>query len=431
MNFFSAIIITISNVLILMNLKIVKVTYKDILALIIGNFVIIITVLSYKKQLAVPILLIFKILYLNHINKEYKENILLAIMTIFIGFISDVIVSIFIFKICDVSMAELVNNLRLHIITHILVLIVTFIISRILGNIFKRVNLFKIDGKIVKVLLINLGIALIMIYIIGNVYIFSGENNVILILNLAFLIIYCLLITYISKLYINVSKKEIKYKYKDKELEQLKEYISMVEITNSDIRRFKHDYLNILSTINYYIENSDFQGFVKYFNESIIPESNNIKHKNLSFNNLKYIKIAPIKGLLSYKIGRAQELDIEVTVSVLDKIEEVSINIVDLSRILGILLDNAIEEAIMCENKAIEINIIKGNKAKVFVIANTCRSNLPPIYNMMQKGFSTKGDNRGLGLSNIQEIIYGEYENVTLNTYIEDRIFKQEFIIED
>ncbi|ADZ19124.1 Histidine kinase-like ATPase [Clostridium acetobutylicum EA 2018] len=46
------------------------------------------------------------------------------------------------------------------------------------------------------------------------------------------------------------------------------------------------------------------------------------------------------------------------------------------------------------------------------------------IYKIYKRGFSTKGDNRGIGLSNLKDII-GKYPNVMLDTVIEDNQFKQ------
>lgn len=48
---------------------------------------------------------------------------------------------------------------------------------------------------------------------------------------------------------------------------------------------------------------------------------------------------------------------------------------------------------------------------------------------MFEKGFSTKGSDRGLGLLNVKEIVNKNYINVSLNTCIESGLFKQELII--
>jgi len=51
------------------------------------------------------------------------------------------------------------------------------------------------------------------------------------------------------------------------------------------------------------------------------------------------------------------------------------------------------------------------------------------MFKIFQKGFSTKGKNRGLGLSNLREIL-SECEGVTLDTFIEKGFFIQEIGIE-
>jgi two-component system sensor histidine kinase AgrC len=48
---------------------------------------------------------------------------------------------------------------------------------------------------------------------------------------------------------------------------------------------------------------------------------------------------------------------------------------------------------------------------------------------MFEKGFSTKGENRGVGLNNVKDILANRYKNVILNTSIEDEMFKQELWI--
>jgi two-component system sensor histidine kinase AgrC len=49
---------------------------------------------------------------------------------------------------------------------------------------------------------------------------------------------------------------------------------------------------------------------------------------------------------------------------------------------------------------------------------------MPTLSKIFQKAFSTKGENRGLGLSNLKEII-NNYKNVSLDTAIETEEFIQ------
>ena len=52
------------------------------------------------------------------------------------------------------------------------------------------------------------------------------------------------------------------------------------------------------------------------------------------------------------------------------------------------------------------------------------------ISNMEKQGFSTKGEGRGLGLSNVVQVL-GQYENVNKVTEIRDNYFIQTLIISE
>lgn len=71
-----------------------------------------------------------------------------------------------------------------------------------------------------------------------------------------------------------------------------------------------------------------------------------------------------------------------------------------------------------------KIAFINKKKSNIIVIINSCPEDTPPIYKLFEKGFSTKGENRGLGLNNMREII-GSYDNVCLDTLIENGEFIQ------
>ena len=66
-------------------------------------------------------------------------------------------------------------------------------------------------------------------------------------------------------------------KNKNNELEQLKKYTGNVEVLYNDMRKVRHDHMNILTSLIGYINKRDINGLEKYFNSEIIPFSNKIK----------------------------------------------------------------------------------------------------------------------------------------------------------
>ncbi|MFQ7233874.1 MAG: GHKL domain-containing protein, partial [Enterococcus hulanensis] len=62
------------------------------------------------------------------------------------------------------------------------------------------------------------------------------------------------------------------------------------------------------------------------------------------------------------------------------------------------------------------------------IIQNTIREKTLPLQELKQTGVSTRGEKRGLGLSNAEEILLKE-PNILLETVIEEKIFIQRVTI--
>ncbi|ODC71721.1 hypothetical protein BB622_08560 [Listeria monocytogenes] len=101
---------------------------------------------------------------------------------------------------------------------------------------------------------------------------------------------------------------------------------------------------------------------------------------------------------------------------------------IDLCKVVGILLDNAVEAALTCENPVIRIAFVKKGDSIIIVFANSLPVNMPPIYKIFEEGFSTKGEGRGLGLASLREIMK-KYSHVALDTKVTDREVIQELEI--
>lgn len=142
--------------------------------------------------------------------------------------------------------------------------------------------------------------------------------------------------------------------------------------------------------------------------------------------NLANLKITGIKGLILTKTLQAEKEGISVHIEIPDEIEELSMNVIDISRILGIFLDNAIEANIENnENKEIDIAIFHSmSGSTLIIIENTISDNSIMINQIFDEGYSTKGKNRGTGLSTVKSILKN-YPNVMLNTDVNNGVFTQ------
>jgi len=278
------------------------------------------------------------------------------------------------------------------------------------------------------IILIYIGLALLSIHINEKIYkyYFVDTSKNIIIMNVILTFIYFMLgfikICYNKK---NI-KKQIIYEQNSKNLENLMQYTNIMENMIDESRRFRHDYINILSTINGYIEDKDIDGLEEYFREEILCKSLKINYNKLF--NLKNIRISGIKGLLSSKIITALDLNLNLHIEINEIIDNISADIIDICRVLGILLDNAIEAAYFTESKNLNIVIIKIDNFIMFIISNSFSEKIQSVSKLYDEGFSTKGKNRGIGLNIVKDTVE-DYSNILLNTEIKDNLFKQELVI--
>ncbi|MFW3519771.1 quorum-sensing sensor histidine kinase AgrC [Staphylococcus caprae] len=218
--------------------------------------------------------------------------------------------------------------------------------------------------------------------------------------------------------------REMKYKRNLEEIETYYEYTLRIESINNEMRKFRHDYVNILSTLSEFIHEDDMPGLKRYFNEQIVPLKDNMKTRSIKLNRIEKLKVREIKGLITTKILQAQEKKIPISIEVPDEIDKIDMNTIELSRITGIIIDNAIEASEALEDPLIRIAFIDNEESVTFIVMNKCSDNTPKIHELFEEGFSTKGDNRGLGLSTLKELT-DENENVLLDTVIENGYFVQ------
>ncbi|PUZ34883.1 GHKL domain-containing protein [Staphylococcus cohnii] len=272
-------------------------------------------------------------------------------------------------------------------------------------------------------------VSLFLLIILGLIYFYLPNQNVSFGDAKFISIMYAVVIITTAILIITISFsiiRQIQYKRNIKEIENYYKYTLQIEKINNEMRKFRHDYVNILSTLSDYIRENDMEGLRKYFNEEIIPMQDNMQMKTLKINGIENLKVREIKGLITTKILQAQEKNIRLSIEVPEPIEKIDMPIINLSRIIGILLDNAIEASEKIEDDPlIRIAFIKNEDDSVmFIIMNKCKPDMPRVHTLFQENYSTKGKNRGLGLSNLKEITDAT-SNVLLDTTIDNNYFIQ------
>lgn len=389
------------------------------------------------SNIAFLIILLTITIYLYISTKNLIYSIMISMLSLIIIGLSDATIGMFFMNVLGISVQQAKLDMKLYFIIAILILFLTSIISKALFHIISKIN--NLNAEIKKynyvhsfvILSIFVILLLFNIYMIMCKFLIDSWNHTLIILHLFLLL--CFFIVALTLIYSNIriTKSIIQQESIDKEYTQLKEYTTIVESVSTDLRRFKHDYLNILTTLGDYIEEKDMDGLYNFYHSELLPKSNKLVTKDKHLDLLKYIKLTPLKSLVSSKIISAQALAIETKIEISENITKLSIDTLDICRIIGILFDNAIEGTLLCEEKLIHFAVIKVDTNTIFVINNTCVESLPPIYKLYEENFSTKGEGHGIGLKTVRDIINNDYNNVLINTKIEYGLFKQELIIKE
>lgn len=148
---------------------------------------------------------------------------------------------------------------------------------------------------------------------------------------------------------------------------------------------------------------------------------------------IKSIPISGVKGLINFKLLKMKELNIDVEFYIAEETQKEKLDLTmkeknDLNTILGVIFDNAIEAALESKNPMISFQMYKEEKDKMTILlANTFKE--INIEQMEEKGFSTKGKNRGLGLSLLNETLKRN-PRYTKNTSIFENFFVQKIFID-
>ena len=173
-----------------------------------------------------------------------------------------------------------------------------------------------------------------------------------------------------------------------------------------------------------FLESNNLEGLKNYYDREIDPLNRQLYKENDTLTRLLNLNILELKSLISVKLNYALEHCIKVNLEISEEIETISMNRIDLVRIIGILLDNAIEASQECNDPTISVSIIKTKQGTTFIIKNTYIKKKMDYSKIGSVGFSSKGERRGTGLYNMKTIAK-QYQNVTIDTEYDESYFTQ------
>ncbi len=288
----------------------------------------------------------------------------------------------------------------------------------IFGNIVSNINENK---KILLSFFLILSLSVVTFIAYNNGYSEQPLSYIILI-NLFFIGVYVFVIGFFVE---KSSNDNLISKY-----DQLHEYSKTYEQELVKRSKRQHEYENQLIIIRSMIEENE-ANVVEYINR--ILKSDEKKNDIKWLTKLTYIPYGGLKGLLYFKLNEMMNKKLNVYLEVSEDLKKKSLwktyeeDAQDISRIIGVYLDNAIEAASISEEKTIEIQFYLENKNIVFCLGNTFKGKIEESK-LDNEGYSSKGKNRGYGLPLVKDLL-SKHEELKDERVIVDQYYVQKLII--
>ncbi len=357
----------------------------------------------------------------------FKTTILKAVVSEFIPTLIFVIVDSILLKFFHVcfnitseeALKIVIYRLSFSIVEYFIIFLIIILIKKLntltisLENISKRQKIIIFTNFTFGIISIASQTYLIMYYA-------SSLPVFIVLLSVSSLLIYFLisLFSIINTNKLNIAKQN---------LEETRLMNKTLTILNDKIRAFRHDFNNIIQALGGYIQAKDLDGLEKYYSQ-LLKDCQEVT--NLSGLNQESINNPAIYSLLASKYYLATEKGIEFDLDIFMDLNSIDMKIYEFCRILGILLDNAIQATQECEEKQITVTIRKDNRCKrqLLIVENTYKEKDIDTEKIFEKGYSTKEGNTGLGLWEVRQILL-KNTNLNLFTSKDDKYFKQQLEI--
>ena len=361
------------------------------------------------------IMFIFKVKFLRALFAEFIPVICVTILEILLARLFLLLFGTG-YEVCaNIPLCRLFINLTIYAIE--------FLISKLSKHFHFNITILdSISKKNKRMLLMNTVFAIVVLFTQIYLIVFYNDKlpSHIILINILSLFAYFAISIFSMIKTMNLEKATT-------DLEQEKTYNKTLQILHDNIRAFKHDFSNILSGIGGYVDTNDMEGLKKYYKQ-LLEDCNHVN--NLSLLSPDTINNPAVYSVLADKYYKADSLGIKITLESFIDFNNLHMEIYEFTRILGILMDNAIEAASECDEKI--INVIIRNDAnrnrQLLIVENTYANKDIDIDKIYEKGYSTKSNNTGLGLWEIDRIIK-KHKNLARFTTKDNTLFKQQIEI--
>lgn len=371
-------------------------------------------------RLILNILFIIISLYFSIFKKDISNSVYYTLSYEMIAFISEFLTSVAILIIFNFNSIEYSNLPFSLSISSLINSILIYLISKvnfISKNIRKLNNIIKKNNKDwIYIILVMILMVLLMTF---NRYKMNSSIEYYIYI----VIIIFVVVSFVYVIYNKFQRQAMEDKYNES-----MEYVLRYEKIINEQGKKNHEYNNQLMVIKGYINKPE--RLSEYLDEVIGEHKTG---QNYTVKQLGFLPDGGVKGLLYHKLSKMEDNNIKYYLYVDQNLKDKDIESFDLktyrdlTKLLGVFLDNAIDAALKSEEKEIEVELKDKDDCLLLTISNTYDKNTD-INKVGKSGFTTKGVGHGFGLSIVKDIAKTNSEIETFSSKESDKFIQTAMI---
>ncbi len=357
-------------------------------------------------------------------NETLNRTVVSTITEQLLMFISEIIYAVCLINLLDVNGNSLISEYYgtlisvLFISAIAIILINVKIIKKFLVKIVNGSNKLKSSYLTASALLLILIMNILLVTVYHDVNI-----ETIILVNFVFIIM-CACILYKNLVDgSNIVKMQVENKAL---LNNLEEYEKMLDYQ----RVVNHENKNQLLIVRSLLKENENSDALNYVNEVLDDKKDD---NDVLFGRAKKIPSGGLQGIVYQKMLVMNDKNIKPILDVSNSVKKFKLENLDtklnydICRIVGVFLDNSIEETEKLDEREIMLSMYEQNNDLVIEISNKFK-NVPDLERLEEKGYSTKGKGHGYGLSLVNDIVNNNNQIIN-EKGITRNIFTQKLII--
>lgn len=398
-----------------------KITKKVIVFITIAAIINCYFQYNYESELRMIITNLELLILLQALYEKSVVKNSLATLFISLGYaVSEIIFAFITGAIFKINIEIFQNGLASVLGNIIIIGLFIILYNNKLSNLVSKIiSCYKDNKKVNTIFLIVLSFVSLYILIHPISAEISSYNKI-----ATYIIFFIFVVVFVTGFFNQKSKNdELSIEY-----DHLLNYVTIYEKELNSKSKRQHEYKNQLIIIKDMVKNKKAKDYI----ENLINDESEDSNEKI-LNSLHNIPEGGLKGFIHFKLNNIKYDNMEIHVNVSSKLNKKNIwkncndNLKDVSKIIGVFLDNAIEALEKAEEKYFILDVDDEVDNIVFTFSNTYKSDID-FSKIEEVGYTTKGNDHGYGLTLVKDIV-NKNKNLKTSKEINGKFFVQHLYI--